>query len=119
MDDSVCDKLNIDLEKAAKDWASDAILVDISHFRGTSLSNGRSIRWKLEFNSTSMEKELEVPISSGEILQTIEEKYKKRDAITNEWIDTPKALDIAMEYFADKPIENHWFGISSKRNWGL
>lgn len=98
----------------AVDWASDAILVDISNFRGTSLSNGRSVRWKLEFNSTSMEKEFEVHISSGEILQTMEEKLKQREAITDEWMDTPKAIEIAQEYFSDKPIRNYWFGISSK-----
>jgi len=101
-------------QKTAKDWASDAVLVDISNFRGTSLSNGRSVRWKLEFNSTGMEKEFEVHISRGKILQTMEEKYKKRDYISGEWIDTPKAIEIAQGYFADKPIKNYWFGISSK-----
>jgi len=101
-------------QKTAEDWASDAILVDISNFRGTSLSDGCSVRWKLEFNSTSMEKELEVHISSGKILQTMEEKFKRRDVISGEWMDTPKAIEIAQEYFADKPIRNYWFGISSK-----
>ena len=96
------------------DWASDAILVDISNFWGTSLADGRSVRWKLEFNSTSMEKELEVHISRGKILQTMEEKLKKREAITGEWVDTPKAIEIAQEYFAAKPIKNYWFGITSK-----
>jgi len=99
---------------AAAEWASDAVLVDLSNFRGTSLSNGRSVRWKIEFNSASMDKELEVHISRGKILQTMEEKFKKRETITGEWIDTPKALDISMEYFAGKPIDNYWFGISSK-----
>ncbi len=98
----------------AFDWASDAVLVDISNFRGTSLSNGRSVRWKIEFNSASMDKELEVHVSRGKILQTMEEKFKKRETITGAWIDTTKALDIALGYFADKPVDNYWFGISSK-----
>ena len=103
-------------KKASIDWASDAVLVDISNFRGTSLSNGRSVRWKLEFNSASMYKELEVHISRGKILQTMEEKFKRREAITGEWIDTPKALNIALGYFADKTVDNYWFGISSKES---
>jgi hypothetical protein len=69
-------------KKAAVDWASDAVLVDISNFRGTSLSNGRSVRWKLEFNSDSMDKELEVHVSRGKILQKMEGKYRERDVIT-------------------------------------
>ena len=101
-------------KNAAVDWASDAVLVDISNFRGTSLSNGRSVRWKIEFNSASMDKELEVHVSRGKIFQTMEEKFKKREAITGAWIDTPKALDISMVYFVRKPIDNYWFGISSK-----
>ena len=98
----------------AVDWAADAVLVDISNFRGTSLTNGRSARWKLEFNSNSMNKELEVHISRGKILQIMEEKFKKREAITGTWIDTPKALDISFEYFTNKPVDNYWFGLSSK-----
>ncbi|MBN2396555.1 MAG: hypothetical protein JXC36_08895 [Candidatus Atribacteria bacterium] len=98
----------------AAEWASDAVLVDLSNFRGTSLSNGRSVRWKIEFNSASMDKELEVHVSRGKILQTMEEKFKKREAITGAWIDTPKALDISFGYFVDKPVDNYWFGISSK-----
>jgi len=97
----------------AKDWESDAALVNLTNFRGTSLSDGRSVRWKLEFNSISMKKELEVHISRGKILQTIEEKYKERDVISGEWIDTPKAMDIALKYFNDKPIKNYWFGIGN------
>jgi len=61
-----------------------------------------------------MDKELEVHVSRGKILQTMEEKFKKREAITGAWIDTPKALDIALGYFVDKPVDNYWFGISSK-----
>jgi hypothetical protein len=99
--------------EAAK-WASDAVLVDISNFRGTSLTSGRSVRWKLEFNSKSMNMELEVHVSRGEILQIMDEKLKKREAISGEWMDTPRALNIALEYFTDKPIKNYWFGISSK-----
>ena len=99
---------------AAAEWASDAVLVDLSNFRGTSLSDGRAVRWKIEFNSASMDKELEVHVSRGKIFQTMEEKFKKREAITGAWIDTPKALDISMVYFARKPIDNYWFGISSK-----
>ena len=100
-------------QETAKDWASDAVLVNLTNFRGTSLSDGRSVRWKFEFNSISMKKELEVHISRGKILQTMEEKYKKRDAITGEWIDTPKAMAIALKYFHDKPIKNYWFGIGN------
>ncbi len=100
-------------QEAVKDWASDAVLVNLTNFRGTSLSDGRSVRWKFEFNSISMKKELEVHISRGKILQTMEEKYKKRDAITGEWIDTPKAMAIALKYFHDKPIKNYWFGIGN------
>jgi len=102
-------------QKEAKDWVSDAVFVDLSNFRGTSLSDGRAVRWKLEFNSESLKKELEVHVSRGKILQTMEEKYKKRDAITGEWIDTPKVMEIALKYFTDKPIKNYWFGISSNK----
>jgi uncharacterized membrane protein YkoI len=100
-------------KKAAVDWASDAVLVDISNFRGTSLSNGRSVRWKLEFNSDSMDKELEVHVSRGKILQKMEGKYRERDVITGEWIDTPKAMSIALKYFDEKPIKNYWLGIGN------
>jgi len=101
-------------QETAKDWASDAVLVNLTNFRGTSLSDGRSVRWKFEFNSISMKKELEVHISRGKILQKMEGKYKKRDVIVGEWIDTPKAMDIALKYFDDeRPIKNYWLGIGN------
>ena len=69
------------------------------------------------FNSVKLEKELEVHISRGKVLQTMEEKKKKREAITGEWMDTPGALGIALQYFADKTVDNYWFGISSKEGF--
>lgn len=101
-------------QTVAIDWASDAVLVDLTNFRGTSLSDGRAVRWKLEFNSESVKKELEVHVSRGKILQKMEGKYKKRDVITGEWIDTPKVMDIALKYFDDeRPIKNYWLGIGN------
>jgi len=102
------------VEILVRDWASDAVLVDLTNFRGTSLSDGRAVRWKLEFNSESVKKELEVHVSRGKILQKMEEKYKKRDVITGEWIDTPKVMDVALKYFDDeRPIKNYWLGIGN------
>ena len=102
-------------EIVARDWASDAVLVDLSNFRGSSLPNGRAVRWKLEFNSVSMEKELEIHVSRGKILQKREEKYKVRDIIGGEWIDTPQAMDIAFKYFEERPIKNYWLGIGNSK----
>jgi major membrane immunogen (membrane-anchored lipoprotein) len=100
-------------QKTAQDWASDVILVDLSNFRGSSETNGQATRWKLEFNSKSKDKELEVHVSQGKILQTMEEKYKERDAITGEWIDSPKAMEIAHGYFDEVSAKNYWLGLSS------
>ena len=102
-------------EIVARDWASDAVLVDLSNFRGSSLPDGRAVRWKLEFNSVSMEKGLEVHVSRGKILQKREEKYKERDVIGGEWIDTPQAMDIAFKYFDERPIKNYWLGIGNNK----
>jgi len=101
-------------QTVVRDWASDAVLVDLTNFRGSSLPDGRAVRWKFEFNSESVKKELEVHISRGKILQKMEGKYKKRDVIVGEWIDTPKAMDIALKYFDDeRPIKNYWLGIGN------
>ena len=101
-------------QSVVRDWASDAVLVDLTNFRGSSLPDGRAVRWKFEFNSESVKKELEVHISRGKILQKMEGKYKKRDVITGEWIDTPKVMDIALKYFDDeRPIKNYWLGIGN------
>ena len=101
-------------QSVVRDWASDAVLVDLTNFRGSSLPDGRAVRWKFEFNSESVKKELEVHISRGKILQKMEGKYKKRDVIFGEWIDTPKAMDIALKYFDDeRTIKNYWFGIGN------
>jgi len=43
----------------------------------------------------------------------MEGKCKERDTITGEWIDTPKAMDIALKYFEEKPIKNYWLGIGN------
>ncbi|NQU74641.1 MAG: hypothetical protein HQ547_08040 [Candidatus Omnitrophica bacterium] len=102
-------------ETVARDWASDAVLVDLSNFRGSSLPDGRAVRWKLAFNSVSMEKELEIHVSRGKILQKREEKYKERDVIGGEWIDTPQAMDIAFKYFEERPIKNYWLGIGNNK----
>ena len=56
-------------ETVVRDWASDEVLVDLTNFRGSSLPDGGAVRWKLEFNSVSMKKELEVHVSRGKILQ--------------------------------------------------
>jgi len=102
-------------EIVARDWASDAVLVDLSNFRGSSLPDGRAVRWKLAFNSVSMEKELEIHVSRGKILQKREEKYKERNIIGGEWIDTPQAMDIAFKYFEERPIKNYWLGIGNNK----
>jgi len=100
-------------ETVVRDWASDAVLVDLTNFRGSSEPDGRAARWKFEFNSESMKKELEVHVSRGKILQKMEGKYKERDVIIGEWIDTPKAMDIALKYFDERPIKNYWLGIGN------
>ena len=104
--------LNI-AEIVVRDWAQDSVLVDLSNFRGSSETDGRAARWKFEFNSESMKKDLEVHVSRGKILQKMEGKYKERDVITGEWIDTPMAMSIALKYFDDKPIKNYWLGIGN------
>jgi len=37
-------------------WSSDAVLVDLTNFRGTSSSDGESIRWSIDFNSEDQKK---------------------------------------------------------------
>ena len=100
-------------EIVVRDWAQDAVLVDLSNFRGSSEPDGRATRWTFEFNSESMKKELEVHVSRGKILQKMEGKYRERDVIAGEWIDTPKAMSIALKYFDEKPIKNYWLGIGN------
>jgi len=100
-------------EPVAVNWSSDAVLVDLSNFRGSSEPDGRAIRWKLEFNSADRNQEFEVHVSAGKILQTMEERYKKRDAVTGDWIDSPEAMKIAHPYFGDEPVRNYWLGLSS------
>ena len=97
----------------AAEWAQDAVLVDLSNFRGSSEPDGRATRWTFEFNSESMKKELEVHVSRGKILQKMKGKYRERDVIAGEWIDTPKAMSIALKYFDEKPIKNYWLGIGN------
>lgn len=60
-----------------------------------------------------MEKELDVHVvSGGKILQTLEGKYTKQDAVTGEWIDSTVAVDGACNHFGEKPVKNYWLGLS-------
>ena len=101
-------------EKEAIDWASDAVLVDLSNFRGTSLSDGKSIRWSFEFNSADLEKVFEVSVYKSKVFQTSEGKFRERDILEGDWIDTPEAMEVANLYFEGKAIKNYWFGLGEK-----
>ncbi len=97
----------------AQKWASDAALIEISNFGGSSEADGRAARWKFRFVSRSKGAGLDVHISKGEVLQTMDVDYENSEFIKGNWIDSPEAMDVAKKYFKGSTARNYWLGLGS------
>ena len=109
-------------KKEAKNWAGDAVLVDLSNFRGSDDMSGKARKWKLEFNSVEKDKELEVYILSGKFDDSMDQKFKEQEAISEDWIDSPVAFEKAKEYFEGEEADNYWMGLTDNKGtivWNL
>ena len=102
-------------DEVAGDWASDAALVELSTYPSPPKSSGRGSCWKFEFNSLTLEKELEVYVRRGKFFQKMEGKLIKRDVISDGWIDSPEAIRAAIKHCSQKPDETYWFGLSTAK----
>ncbi len=109
-------------KKEAQNWAGDAVLVDLSNFRGSDDMSGKARKWKLEFNSVEKDKELEVYILSGEFDDSMEQKFKDQETIDEGWIDSSDAMEKAKEYFEGEEADNYWMGLTDNKGtivWNL
>ncbi len=101
--------------KESKKWSSDANLVNIDNFMGSTDMSGKADRWVIKFNSTGKNKGLAVHVGTGgKIIQTMQESlYSNRSPIKGNWIDSSKALSIAFKQYNEKVFKNYWLGLSS------
>ncbi len=99
----------------AKKWSSDAELVSMDNFAGSSETDGKAGRWIVKFNSKKKNKGFVVHVvSGGKILQKSEEDlYTNREPIKGKWMDSPEAVSIALKNGGGKSVRSTWLGLGA------
>ena len=101
-------------EDYAKKWSDDAVLINITNFRGSSVPDGTAVRWKVKFYSPAKDKDYSVHVVDGKFFQDLEEAHTSLDQIVNNWINSDTAVTTAKKYF-DSACDNYWLGISGNK----
>jgi len=103
-------------QKTAVTWSADAGLAALSTFPTPPQPDGRATSWKLEFYSSSLDRELEVYVRRGELFQKREGRATKKRTIAGAWVDSTVAMETAAKRFGPNPAGKYWLGLSFRHD---
>ncbi len=101
--------------KRGKQWANDSMFVELDNFAGTKRTDGKTDIWIVEFYSKEKNKILEISVIDGGKKITTRETpmYSKQKEIKNGWMDSDKAMKIALEAYGKNDFEDCWMGLAN------
>ena len=106
-------------KQKAQSWSNDVKVIEISSFADTDKDNGTAIRWEIRYYSPSQNKDYSIYVTDAELGAGREKSHSKGlEEITENWINSDKAMEYALKYLNGEQCRSYWLGLSGNR-WNI
>ncbi len=101
--------------KKGKQLADDSVLTELNNFAGTKRTDGLARVWRVEFYSDEKKEILEISVIDGgkKISTDQTPTHSGQKVLKGNWIDSDKAMKIALEAYGKNDFEDCWMGLAN------